>query len=120
MHTRTSLRICLAIRVEEVFAILDEAGVKPLDGMSCKDVESFLRMHNKSRKSQQYFLSESSSDTMIKRGLGCNLTQRRCFIIDQTTIDEEYLENIKNGTIIITWNDNLIISHTCTCSPISF
>ena len=68
--------MCVAIHVEEVFAALSEVGVKHLDGVSSKDVRLFLCQHKKSKRSQQYFLRDDSSDSTLKRGLGCNITQR--------------------------------------------
>ena len=68
----------------------------PFDGNS-KDIEAYLLQSKISKKSQQYFLSADSNDTVLRRGPGCNITQRRCFIVSQNEIEVDALDRIRNG-----------------------
>ena len=69
-------KVCLAFHLEEIFSALDKAGVEQLEGQSRQDVEAFLLQSKFSKKSQQYFLSSESNDTVIRRGPGCNITHQ--------------------------------------------
>lgn len=68
--------------------------------MSGREVEAFLCKSDSARKSQQYFLKDGSNDTVLKRGPGCNVVQRRCFIIDQEKLNENALEQIRDGKLL--------------------
>ena len=58
-HTRYNFDKCLVIRLDELVGTIDGTGAKHFEGISIKDLDSWLCCHPKiSKRSQQYFFQK--------------------------------------------------------------
>ena len=100
--TACHLGICVAVRAAEAVPLINSSE----DGapFSCSQLESALRISGFGKRSKQRFLKSSCTDSIIKRsrrGAGDNTVAYHCFIIQQSEIDPETVEELREGTIIL-------------------
>lgn len=98
--TACHLGICVAVRAAEAVPLLNSSE----DGapFSCSQLESALRISGLGKRSKQRFLKSSCTDNIIKRsrrGAG-NTVAYHCFIIQQSAIDPEKVEELREGTML--------------------
>ena len=92
VETRGHRGKCIALQTAEVLQLVQQAaGIT----MSKAALEAQLVSTGKAR-SQQKFLHPKWNDEEVhasSKGVGGNTTNRRCIILQQTTIDQEHLNN---------------------------
>jgi hypothetical protein len=68
---------------------------------SCSQLESAVRISGLGKRSKQRFLKSACTDSVVKRsrrGAGGNTVVYQCFIIQQSAIDPETVEELQEGT----------------------
>ena len=96
--TRGRLGTCLGVRVEEAILLLGKSVNNPL--LTKSALESALKSDTNCCRSQQKFLSPGSTDTVVRKTRkedGGNTTAERCFIIAQSTLNQEHVRIICEG-----------------------
>ena len=91
VETRGHRGKCIALRTAEVLQLVQQAaGIT----MSKAALEAQLVSTGKAR-SQQNFLHPKWNEEVhaSSKGVGGNTTNQRCIILQQTTIDQEHLNN---------------------------
>ena len=98
VETRGHLGKCIALWTAEVLQLVQQAaGIT----MSKAALEAQLVSTGKARRSQQKFLHPKSNDEEVhasSKEVGGNTTNQRCIILQQTMIDQEHLNTIREGT----------------------
>lgn len=103
VETRGHLGKCIALRTAEVLQLVQPAGI----GISKAALEGQLLSTGKARRSQQKFLNPKSSDAEVQlssQGVGGNTANQRCIILQQTIIDQEHLNTIREGMLFTMYN----------------
>ena len=112
VETRGHLGKCIALRTAEILQLVQQAaGIT----MSKAALEAQLVSTEKARRSQQKFLHPKSNDEDVhasSKGVGGNTTNQRCIILQQTTIDQEHLNTIREGMLFI-MHSNRKYEHAC-------
>ena len=90
------------MRAAEAVSLLNSSEDGAL--FSCSQLESALHISGLGKCSKQHFLKSSCTDSIIKRsrrGTGGNTVAYHCFITQQSAIDPETVEELREGTILL-------------------
>ena len=97
--TACHLGICVAVRAAVPLLNSSEDGAP----FSCSQLQSALRISGLGKRSKQRFLKSSCTDNIIikrsRRRAGGNTVAYHCFIIQQSAIDPETVEELREGTM---------------------